>query len=646
MRALRTLGTAAGAAVLSLLPLAALAESYATVRNIRGEGYLQATQGAEPQGLTLNSPVLPGDGVWTSRTGMVDLFLADGNHVWMDSDTRADLDKLPGDEASDEKILRLRLWKGSLLLDLRVCSPECSYLVTTPSATVGPLQEGLYYVEVESVDRTRVAAMQGLCTVASAGESVRLAAYQMTYAEYGYPPTAPVNSQVSAAALLGFRESCLPARSAGSSAKYLPSSLDAYAPDLDANGTWMNTAEYGYVWRPNAVPADWAPYTNGRWVYNPWGMTWVPYEVWGWAPFHYGRWIFSAGFGWGWCPMPYFAPAWVSFWWGDDGWLGWCPMGYYGSPLWGPCGWYSVPVAYIYDPIISPIIVRHRNAPPPRPIYPIAKGSPAVLEGGGPRGSVSRVGSLNLPPSRVRDLRDGKISAREVGSGLLTPVNPRRSYPSILPQPGGREGRGEPQAPAGGLEPRGRGNRTEPSLPVGRVEPGAGQSRGRDDGWKVYPGLPSRPSGGSGQDSTDPGRGAMIYPSDRGGTGTQPSSRPGDGSAWTPQPGQREGRSGSSPRSEPGREPTSPYEPAPRRQPQPPRSEPAPSYEPPPRHQPPTRYEPPPRYEPPAGGEPRGATPRQEAPQPQPRYIPSRPPTGLSPGTGSSPPPPAPHRKR
>lgn len=641
MRALKNLAVTAGAALLSLLPLAALAESYATVRNIRGEGFLQTSQDSDPQSLTLNSPVLPGDGVWTGRDGMADLLLADGNHVWMDSQTRADLDRLPGDEAADEKILRLRLWKGSVLLDLRVCSPECSYLVTTPSATVGPLQAGLYYVSVESVDRTRVESVQGQCTVASGGESVTLPAGQMTYAEYGYPPTAPLVSQASAAGLLDFRESCMPARASGSSARYLPSSLGAYAPDLDANGSWINTAEYGYVWRPNAVPADWAPYTNGRWIYNPWGMTWVPYEVWGWAPFHYGRWVFTAGFGWGWCPMPYFAPAWVSFWWGDDGWLGWCPLGYYGSPLWGPCGWYSVPVAYVYNPIISPIIVRHRNAPPPRPIYPIAKGSPAVLEGGGPRGAITRVGSLNLPPSKVREIREGRISPRDVGGGLQTPVSPRRTYPSILPQPGGREGRGEPGSP-GALEPRRRGSSVEPTLPVGRVEPGAGQSRSGENGWKVFPGLPSQSRGGSGQFTTDPGHGAMIYPSERGGTGTGADpSRPSDRGSWNPQPGQRDRGTGASPRGEPGGSapPEPRYEPAPRVQPQPRQTEPAPRYEPPPRH------EPQPRYEPPARVQPRQVAPPQEAPAPQPRYIPSRPPSGYTPNGGTSAPPEQRHKR-
>ena len=75
------------------------------------------------------------------------------------------------------------------------------------------------------------------------------------------------------------------------------------------------------MWRP-AEPAGWAPYRDGRWVYEPyWGWTWVSYDSWGWAPYHYGRWMYLDG-GWGWWPgpaygypyyRPIWAPAYVSF---------------------------------------------------------------------------------------------------------------------------------------------------------------------------------------------------------------------------------------------------------------------------------------------------------------------------------------------
>ena len=89
--------------------------------------------------------------------------------------------------------------------------------------------------------------------------------------------------------------------------------------DLDAAGTWNNVPEYGNVWHPTAVPADWAPYQAGRWVWDDWyGWTWVSYDPWGWAPYHYGRWFHNDRFGWCWYPgligaRHFWSPALVGF---------------------------------------------------------------------------------------------------------------------------------------------------------------------------------------------------------------------------------------------------------------------------------------------------------------------------------------------
>ena len=114
------------------------------------------------------------------------------------------------------------------------------------------------------------------------------------------------------------------------------------AEDLDNRGTWSEVPDYGPVWRPTETDPDWAPYRNGRWVYEPyWGWTWVSYDDWGWAPYHYGRWMYVGG-GWGWWPGPVYgypfyrpiwAPAYVSFF-GFGGGFG---FGFGGG--WGSIGW-------------------------------------------------------------------------------------------------------------------------------------------------------------------------------------------------------------------------------------------------------------------------------------------------------------------
>ena len=88
--------------------------------------------------------------------------------------------------------------------------------------------------------------------------------------------------------------------------------------DLDAYGDWQETPEYGAVWIPRGVAADWAPYRSGQWVWvAPWGWTWVGREAWGFAPFHYGRWARVHG-AWAWIPgirgaRPIYAPALVAW---------------------------------------------------------------------------------------------------------------------------------------------------------------------------------------------------------------------------------------------------------------------------------------------------------------------------------------------
>jgi len=105
-------------------------------------------------------------------------------------------------------------------------------------------------------------------------------------------------------------------------------SIQTFYDELAPYGDWLNTPEYGYVWRPYFdQPESFRPYSsNGNWVNTEYGWTWVSGYRWGWAPFHYGRWYFDDYLGWMWIPGTEWAPAWVT--WGsyNDCW-GWAPLG-------------------------------------------------------------------------------------------------------------------------------------------------------------------------------------------------------------------------------------------------------------------------------------------------------------------------------
>ncbi len=124
------------------------------------------------------------------------------------------------------------------------------------------------------------------------------------------------------------------------------------AADLDASGDWEPQTEYGAIWYPRGVPADWAPYHYGHWVNHvPWGWVWVEDEPWGYAPFHYGRWVSYRG-RWGWLPgpatvRPIYSPALVVF-------AGGVQFGGVGVSAWFPLGpgeayrpWYRCSPRYI-----------------------------------------------------------------------------------------------------------------------------------------------------------------------------------------------------------------------------------------------------------------------------------------------------------
>lgn len=110
--------------------------------------------------------------------------------------------------------------------------------------------------------------------------------------------------------------------------------------DLDADGDWVSS-QYGQVWQPQGVPADWAPYSDGNWAYEPYyGWTWVDAAPWGWAPYHYGRWFMNGSYGWCWWPggvrSAFWSPALVG-WYGAPGGLGWVALAPYEYPYrwWG-----------------------------------------------------------------------------------------------------------------------------------------------------------------------------------------------------------------------------------------------------------------------------------------------------------------------
>lgn len=96
---------------------------------------------------------------------------------------------------------------------------------------------------------------------------------------------------------------------------------------LASFGAWYHLNDYGDVWQPapSLTGENWRPYTIGHWVYTDEGWTWVSDEPFGWITYHYGRWMRISQLGWVWTPGDEWAPAWVSWRYGND-YVGWAPL--------------------------------------------------------------------------------------------------------------------------------------------------------------------------------------------------------------------------------------------------------------------------------------------------------------------------------
>ena len=102
-------------------------------------------------------------------------------------------------------------------------------------------------------------------------------------------------------------------------------SVGFFYHSLAPYGDWITVGRYGRCWRPSHVAVGWQPYLHGRWIDTDAGWTWVSFDPWGGDPYHYGTWVYTAEDGWVWIPGTVWAPAWVT-WCISDDYLGWAPV--------------------------------------------------------------------------------------------------------------------------------------------------------------------------------------------------------------------------------------------------------------------------------------------------------------------------------
>ena len=319
----------------------------------------------------INYPVASGDNLWAGRDARAEVDVG-GTQLRLAGDTNLHVSRL------EDREFALFVAQGRVSIRVRVLEGGEVARIDTPNAQVTITRPGLYRVDV-SPDRehTYLVVREGEANVQTANTVQQVLPGQSAAADGPNPQYTTVQN---GAGLDGF-DAWVADRD-----RYYRTAASSYvspqmvgAADLAQYGTWSQNSEYGAVWYPNNVPADWAPYRNGYWVdVGGWGPTWVDYAPWGYAPFHYGRWAYVSG-RWGWTPgvyvaRPVWAPALVA-WTGGAGWsvavrtggpvYGWVPLAW-GEPYrpwWGRCSYgcwerYNRPYAVNVN-------VWRPNSPPP-----------------------------------------------------------------------------------------------------------------------------------------------------------------------------------------------------------------------------------------------------------------------------------------
>lgn len=267
--------------------------------------------------VVLNLPVVEGDEIVTDADSRLEIQFDKHKHLRLAGDSYL---KVVG--LNDEGIA-LSLPLGTLSVRITSYDKDKAYFeIDAPKTTIAVQDEGTYRVDSGKLGDTevRVSVTNGGSArvysdsagfVLKNGRSARIFTEGMNVGE---------SEMADASRFYDDFDTWADERDAVIAQRLRNAHYDKYydndiygADDLNDNGEWIYTRNYGYVWRPYRTVtshwADWSPYRYGHWRWiPPYGWTWINDEPWGWATYHHGRWFFDDGF-WYWSPYGYYRPA-------------------------------------------------------------------------------------------------------------------------------------------------------------------------------------------------------------------------------------------------------------------------------------------------------------------------------------------------
>ncbi|MEP7099973.1 MAG: DUF6600 domain-containing protein [Burkholderiales bacterium] len=326
----------------------------ARLSEVNGQVWLYSPDGAEWIVASRNQPLTTGDRLATEAGARAELQIG-STTVRVDASSEIEVVQL------DDEHVALELHDGSAIAHVRDLNGAGQLELTTEEGRFVTLRTGTYRFDRNN-GKSDVTVYSGQARYEGPNSGLPVNAGQRAefWIDSGgvaqYSTLSPVNDAFASWSSERDR------RVVGNIAERYVSPEMTGAAELDAYGRWEQTPDYGSVWIPTAVAADWAPYSQGRWTFvRPWGWTWVDDAPWGFAPFHYGRWVYLRN-NWCWTPgtrvaRPIYAPALV-------GWVGGARGNVSVTIGGGPAvGWFPLAPREVYVPSyrVSPRYARNVN---------------------------------------------------------------------------------------------------------------------------------------------------------------------------------------------------------------------------------------------------------------------------------------------
>ncbi len=324
--------------ILSLLPAYAYSSAPGLLRIslVQGDVQVKTEDTSEWVPAAINMPLRDGDRLWVPESGRTELQLRDGTYMRLDENSSFEILTLGKDS------FQFYLTTGHAYVNFRGLR-DSVLQIDTPVSSIRAYCRSKFRIDLSRDGYTDISVLKGTVYAESRSGRTRVSAGNtLSVGEDFFADLSPLGPSDEWERWNGERDRKLD--EGRYSNRYLPDELDAYSYDFDTNGRWIYTTDYGYAWTPTViVPAGWAPYRAGRWVWIGGDYVWVSYEPWGWVPYHYGRWAHIASIGWVWVPpvrgAVYWGPGYVG-WLYTPTFVAWVPLApgelYYGYGYYGP----------------------------------------------------------------------------------------------------------------------------------------------------------------------------------------------------------------------------------------------------------------------------------------------------------------------